>query len=534
MNNQTITKSDFVNVIPILKKGLKYWYVFILTGIFCMACAVIYYKMTKPVYQIDANILIKQEDNSSMGGLQAAMLRNSSFGSLLGIGASSSVYDELELINSFTTFKETVKELNLNNLHRRKLFLETEVYYKNSPIVLTPIINIADTLETTIQFKINIKLNGSGTIKAYTGILKKIGETKFEKFPAQIRTDYGDFIINTTQFYIPQESYNLKVSFSGYNATAESLQKDLKIDIKTKKANIFNLTIPETNRIKGKDILNTLIRIYSEKGIYEQRRIAANTITFLDERIDIISKELFDVEKSLEIYKETNNLTNIDAEAKAILDQGSEFRKQQIEIETQYAVIGMIEDFMKSPDNQYALIPLNIGLNDRTAIEGLQQYNDALLERMKLLKSTHINNPIIEIQNEQINAMRTNMLATIETLKAGYAFTRKDLKTQEDYFNSRLKGMPKQEREYVNIKRQQYIKQELFMYLLRSKEENSLTLSINTPKIQIVDNAYNFNKPIKPRLLSALIIALGFAFIMSIGEIKWIESRKKMKEINEQ
>ena len=257
------------------------------------------------------------------------------------------------------------------------------------------------------------------------------------------------------------------------------MQKDLVVDLKTKKANVFNLTIPETNKKKGKDILNTLVQIYSNKGLEQQKKIAANTITFLDERIDIISKELFDVEKALEEYKEINNLTNIDAEAKAILDQGSEFRKQQIEVETQYAVIEMIEDFMKNPKNQYALIPLNIGLNDRTAIEGLQQYNDVILERMKLLKSTHINNPIIEIQNEQIDAMRTNMIATIQNLKAGYAFTRKDLKKQENYFNSRLKGMPKQEREFVNIKRQQYLKQELFMYLLRSREENSLTLSMN-------------------------------------------------------
>ncbi len=527
MDDQIEKRSDFLNFIPIFKKGLKYWHVFILTGIFCIVCAVIYCKLTKPIYQINANILIKEENNSSMSGLQAAMLRNSSFGSLLGIGGSASVYDELELISSFTTFKETVKELKLNNIHQRKEFLKKENYYMNSPIELTPTIDIADTLDTPLRFNVKIKPDGSGIIKAYTNFWKKRGEAKFTKLPANIHTDFGDFTVSSTSFYVPQEDYNLKISFSGYNSTAESLQKDLVVDLKTKKANVFNLTIPETNKKKGKDILNTLVQIYSNKGLEQQKKIAANTITFLDERIDIISKELFDVEKALEEYKEINNLTNIDAEAKAILDQGSEFRKQQIEVETQYAVIEMIEDFMKNPKNQYALIPLNIGLNDRTAIEGLQQYNDVILERMKLLKSTHINNPIIEIQNEQIDAMRTNMIATIQNLKAGYAFTRKDLKKQENYFNSRLKGMPKQEREFVNIKRQQYLKQELFMYLLRSREENSLTLSMNTPKIQIVDTAYSLTQPIKPKMLNTLILALGLAFIISIGEIRWIEFRKK-------
>ena len=248
MDDQIEKRSDFLNFIPILKKGLKYWHVFILTGIFCIVCAVIYCKLTKPIYQINANILIKEENNSSMSGLQAAMLRNSSFGSLLGIGGSASVYDELELISSFTTFKETVKELKLNNIHQRKEFLKKENYYMNSPIELTPTIDIADTLDTPLRFNVKIKPDGSGIIKAYTNFWKKRGEAKFTKLPANIQTDFGDFTVSSTSFYVPQEDYNLKISFSGYNSTAESLQYVLFFDLKTKKANVFKLTIPETNK----------------------------------------------------------------------------------------------------------------------------------------------------------------------------------------------------------------------------------------------------------------------------------------------
>ena len=90
---------------------------------------------------------------------------------------------------------------------------------------------------------------------------------------------------------------------------------------------------------------------------------------------------------------------------------------KDLEIETQYVVIEYMENFIMDPKNQYSLIPLNIGLNDPKAIEGLQQYNDALLERMKLLKSTNINNPAIEIGNEQLNAMRLNLLNTVKGIK---------------------------------------------------------------------------------------------------------------------
>ena len=103
------------------------------------------------------------------------------------------------------------------------------------------------------------------------------------------------------------------------------------------------------------------------------------------------------------------------------------------------------------PKNQYSLIPLNIGLNDPKAIEGLQQYNDALLERMKLLKSTNINNPAIEIGNEQLNAMRLNLLNTVKGIKNGLKVTRDKLMEQDEFYEMRLKDAPTQEREFANV-----------------------------------------------------------------------------------
>ena len=55
------------------------------------------------------------------------------------------------------------------------------------------------------------------------------------------------------------------------------------------------------------------------------------------------------------------------------------------------------------------------------------------------------------------------MLETVRSIKSGLSRSRADLGGQENYFLSRISNMPTQEREYVSIKRQQMIKQELFM-----------------------------------------------------------------------
>lgn len=517
MDNQKISKNEFIDLKPTIKTGLKYWYIFVISIIICLGCGVVYYKLTKPTFQVLANIMIKEDESSGMSGIQAAMMKNIPFGGLLG--GSTSVNDELQLLSSYSVFKQTVKTLDLNMVYILKHFPKNKPYYDNSPIKLTSTNDIADTLQTILKFNISIDKSGAGKIKAYTGsILKeeKRGEIIFQKLPTILHTDYGDFTITYTPFYVSGKSYNIKAYFSSYGRTAETLQQEVEIDLVTKKANMINLSLSDKNIVRGKDILNTLIQTYNNIGIEQRQKQASSTITFIDKRLNVISEELADIERNIEAYKKKNNLTDIEAELKAIFANSGDLKKQQIETETQYTIIELIEQFMLSPENKYALVPLNIGLSDRNVLEGLQKYNDTLLERMKLLKNTHESNPTIEIINEQINAMRDNMLITIRSLKNGFSFTRKDLKAQEDYYTLRLKGVPTQEREFIDIKRQQLLKQELYMFLLQKKEENNLMISITTPKGEVIDSAYALFKPLSPKISYILFFALLIAVLMGI------------------
>ena len=40
------------------------------------------------------------------------------------------------------------------------------------------------------------------------------------------------------------------------------------------------------------------------------------------------------------------------------------------------------------------------------------------------------------------------------------------------------------------------IKQELYVFLLQKEEENALTMSMEMPKAQVVDEAYSLSKPV--------------------------------------
>ena len=60
------------------------------------------------------------------------------------------------------------------------------------------------------------------------------------------------------------------------------------------------------------------------------------------------------------------------------------------------------------------------------------------------------------------------------------------------------KKIPEQERQFLDISRQQAIKQELYLFLLKKREETAIGRSSTLSNIRVVDYARIVDKPISP------------------------------------
>jgi len=497
------------------KKDVRmYKYGFFLLLVVIFALSVVYIMITTPVYQIQANVLIKDEAEKSSAGM-SSMLKGFSFGGFLSAGGGS-VDDELLLMNSYSLVKDVVKELQLNVSYTSTDFVKKTDYYGKTPIQLV----FSDSLASSfLKNKISFKLTSAGTGKIK--IIAKQGWTKLREvtvsqFPYELKLDEGTFRFETTPHFSFNTFKNLRINFSGYDWTTESFLQSLVIKIAEKKSNGIYLAIQETNVQRGKDFLNKIIALYNDRGIDQKNISAQRTASFLEERIALNSKELSDVEHYIEKFKKENNITDIEVEAKILIEKNGDFKEKLIDSEIQYATVQLIEDFLKAPENRYAMAPLNLGITEKTAAEGLQQYNNFLLEREKLLQTTKGDNPAVLMLNKQIDLLRENVLETFKSIKAGFDVARNDLKKQEREFISRIGDMPTQERLYLDIKRQQVIKSELYLFLLQQKEENAMTIARSMPRAQIIDAAYSLLDPVKPNPLFVFSIALIIAFFIPV------------------
>ncbi len=497
--------NEVISLPEIAKSIAKYWYLFAISVVCCVLLAFAYSKIAKDKYVVQANVMIRT-DMSAGGGIAGAFMQQFGLGNLMGQGVS--VDDELHIITSHSLLRDAAVQMGLNKTHiLKENILIRQAQYKDYAVdVIDPTMQ-CDTLSKTLVFKVKINEEGLADIKVKKGRFKTLAEYEDVKLPVNVSTIYGDYVVTTTPSYQLGEEYNYTINICGFDAAAENIAEEIDIYIPDKMSNLIRLTIKTAYTDYGKELLNTITDLYNKRGIKDKNIEATNTAVFINERLALIAEELDVAERKVEKYKQDNNLSDLETEAKIILEKDGDFRTMLMETETQAKILEYTLDFISLPENRYSLIPFSTGL-DRSASDAIMAYNELALKHLNLKNSAKEGSPALKLLENQIDASRKNVITTVETALEGTTIALKDMREKEDEFYTRIRTMPTQEREYISIYRQKVIKEELYIFLLQKQEENAITLAMATPKGQIIDNAFSHNKP--ATLSTAMLLIIGF------------------------
>lgn len=520
---------DF-NITETVLYYLKFWKWFVLSAFCCLTLAFLYLKFVDPVYNMRASIVIKTDSSKNGSMMEASIMKAAGMD---GLATSAAIDDEIGALASQTLMRSMISELGLNTVYVLKKFPFDKNLYNTSPIVVNYSKYLSDTLSAPIGMKIKVE-KGKDMLVDIIYDDNVVNSYKVNQLPQTLNTVCGKFVLDKSlNSTISEKSYKLEVWIIGLNLMAEQYRKNIGVSAMNKRSNIINLSINETNKQKGKDILNKLIELYNIDALDDKNKNAKNSAIFINERIAYISKDLNTIEENVESYKKENNLTDIDAEAKIFLETMGTVQEKNTELEVQLNIVKMIDGYMKDPANKYSLIPSSLGLPEALA-KSANEYNSVVLERNKLLRNTSESNPTVLTLNDQLDMMRKNVSQSIEQVRKDLSSTKKDWSGKESEMQSRMQKMPTQEREYVDLQRQQLIKSELYIFLLKKLEEAELTLASNTPKAKIVDSAYNIYKPISPKKFNILIIALVIGIMIPIVIVYLIKVFKFKLTIKEE
>lgn len=521
-------KTDFK---AILFKYTIHWPWFVACTLLCMAGAWLYLRYTPPVYNISASVIIKDNDKNSKASSGMADLED------LGFYSSINNFDnEVEILQSRTLIKKVVEELDLYISYATKSSFHDIELYKSSPVKVWITPEEAQKLPAPARLHLTLQRGNKLNVKLRIG--EEEYNKQFDKLPALLTTPSGTFSFTPKDSTTVQSTQEIMATVSSPRSVANAYRGALSIEPTSKSTTIAQISVKSTHTQRGMDFINKLVEVYNRDANDDKNEVATKTAEFIDERIKIINGELGTTEQELETFKRDAGLTDLKSDAQLALSENSEYEKKRAENSTQLRLVQFLAGYANNPDHTYEVLPVNVGLTDTGLTELINRYNEMLLERKRLLRSSQENNPVVVNLDASIRAMRSNVLTTINSVQRGLAITQADLERQAGKYAGRITNAPGQERQLVSISRQQEIKAGLYLMLLQKREENAITLASTANNARIVDEALADAIPVSPKgkmiYLVALIlgVALPVAVIYIIELFKYkIEGRADVEKI---
>ncbi len=537
--------NEEVQLVPLMRLCLEefktHWWWFLLSALLCVSCGWYYQQKQQRIFQRQAVMLIEDADASSVGG-GASTSRSSkrnAMNTLLelnGVSVGDNLKNEIFILSSKRLMLRVVEKLHLDidytieaGLHIKSLYGDKELPFE----VLFQSKCKGKALQT---FKVTKKDANTVTLK---GLHDKEGNELPDKdvqLGQMVQTPYGQLCVVRGQQFGAWTDEAITVSRMSIKNAATRFIGELAVSEYDKETSLIVLNCSDNNVERADHILACLYDTYKEDVVDNKNRVAQNTARFIDERIQIIGRELSSVENQLASFKKRNKLVDFTQSSQIVLNATNDARQQSLQLETQLNVARYLSDYLHSHSNNHDLIPA-LNMQDASFNTQIGKYNDVMNQRNQMVANSSDKQAIVAELDRQLAQMRQTIASSLKSYVNSIELRLRDAQANESALTGQVSGAPDQEKKGLDIQRQQSLKEALYTYLLNKREEVALQQAINEANVRLVEGPIGGEAPIKPKSAMIMLVALiiGLAIPTAILWIKrmldvTVHGRKDIEE----
>ena len=491
--------SDLVRALNIFTHNYKLLAVCVIVAI---AIAYLRNHLTNPVFRINASMLIKEANNARLGGggNDAEQYINQDL-----FGSNQGFQNELYVLKSTPIVEQTVKNLDLTINYYQKDGLRVLDAYKRVPF---RVLLLRDHIQpVNVRFMIALHEGNKFTLRAeakeavFTNLYTESSwhtknDWSFEEygtFDQLIENPDMAFVIerDTTKNVYTKDEFIYSFIFSGVSSMTGLLKGNLDYIVANRDATVVNIILRTRSNLKGLDILNELMDVYSTQNVNRKNHIANSTIEYIERQLGEISDSLSQTEDNLQSFRSSRQLLDVNNQATSMSEQYMDLQNRQAELVTRKRYYDYLADYLsKNEDYSDIIVPTSMGVEDELLNNLVSELLAAQNQRNNLIQNRQERNPLVQRLEIQIENTKKTIYENITAVQKTTEIAIDELDKRINRIKNDISRLPRTQRQLGGIERKYRLNDAIYNYLLEKRAEAKISQASNLPDNIIIEPAH--------------------------------------------
>lgn len=512
---------------------LKNWKWFVLFSVLGVGLAYAYTKVILPYYRISTTLLVK--DDSKM-----SELTNIFQGSRM-INNRKTILDQIGVLKSYSLNYRTVQDFSWRYSWYSKGFFEFHKdLYRDEPyevllppeaenydgvwIYITPVSDTHYKIQCDSKRKVGdkvVNMNFEQTV-AFNDVFKN----DFFQFGLKRKPDRA----------VAKGKVNV-LKFNNFNRLALYYKDNLTVKSVDENSNLVVVEMKTHQLQRDVDYLNKLGSFYIQYGLDEKNRMANNTVHFIDKLIEGVNVDLQQAGNVFTDFRSRNRTVDLGQEATAVVEQLKEIDRAQSQLNLRLDYYNNLKYYLDNKEEIKDLVaPTLVDDTDDALNSLITKLNDLYTRREVLSYSVQAKNPTLVQLDKEIAYSQRVLGEKVNSLIENTRLELRNIATRQQGVNSQLSKLPKTEQNFIGIKRNYDLNNDLYNYLLQKRAEAEIARAANNPDAQILDPSNGeiavLIGPIKLiNLISGLAGGLFIAFALVLMREYFTEKLTNIEQV---
>jgi capsular exopolysaccharide synthesis family protein len=495
--------------------------------------ATLYNMISKPIYE--SYVVAKKEEPSDSRDVDQLK-------QMFSMQTTDNLSTEIEIIKSGVVLKRVISELNL-----ALIIQEIEWHNGDEEDFDFSLREYADYLNSGIENVSKLprfeKINVDHDFPGGEILIQKSANGDFAIYNIQKSELMSS---KTDSQYVHLKIPGLEISLSWPLSTAgdklylkintvESIIANLNKTIRIARigeTNLAKLTVESESPQMAQILANIIIEKYRNVRLENKRQNVMSSFQFVNDQLEDVKQKLEIAEGELSAFKSENQIAIMDESSRDIIQFLSNLESEKIKVdlelgEYQNKKAQMTKELQnKGYFDQTNLTPQNSDGRGTPFSILLGQLSDLEINRLKLLQRRKENHPDIITINEQIDQVKSklgeynqNTITSYDILINTLKNKRADLNRLIGRYSKKIENLPEQNSELIQLTRNKNVYEKMFTLLLDKREEFRLAELSKMQDIIIIESAQISHKPVRPRKILNISIALILGIMVGFGII---------------